>query len=152
MEELVGCLKVLLADVVTFYFKAHGYHWNVEGDDFPQFHDFFATIYEDAYGSIDPIAENIRKCGDYAPFRLERFIEYRTVTDSNVTPEEVNMSQDLYNANNQVLATLYRTFACATAANSQGIANFIADRIDKHEKWAWQLRSVIKPEPNEVGD
>lgn len=152
MEELINNLKVLLSDVVTFYFKAHGYHWNVEGDDFPQFHDFFAAIYEDAYGSIDPIAENIRKCGDYAPFRLERFIEYRTVTDSNVTPEEVDMSTDLYNANNQVIATLYRTFAAANAANSQGIANFIAERIDSHEKWAWQLRSVIKPEPTEVGD
>ena len=152
MEDLISSLKVLLSDVVTFYFKAHGYHWNVEGDDFPQFHDFFAAIYEDAYGSIDPIAENIRKCGEYAPFRLERFIEYRTVSDNNVTPEEVDMSKDLYLANNQVIATLYRTFAAANSANSQGIANFIAERIDQHEKWAWQLRSVIKPEPNEVGD
>jgi len=152
MEELINSLKVLMSDVVTFYFKAHGYHWNVEGDDFPQYHAFFEEIYEDVYGSIDPIAENIRKCGDYAPFRLERFIEYRTVTDSNVTPEEVDMSTDLYNANNQVLVTLYRTFAAATSANSQGIANFISERIDKHEKWAWQLRSVIKPEPTEVND
>lgn len=152
MGELVNCLKVLLSDVITFYFKAQGYHWNVEGDDFPQFHEFFATIYEDAYGSIDPIAENIRKCGDYAPFRLERFIEYRTVTDSNVMPEEVNMSQDLYSANNQVLATLYKAFECANRENRQGIANFIAERIDQHEKWQWQLGAVIKPEPEGAED
>lgn len=152
MEELINSLKVLLADVVTFYFKAHGHHWNVEGDDFPQFHAFFGEIYEDAYGSIDPIAENIRKCGDYAPFRLERFIEYRTVVDTNVTPEEVDMSTDLLLANTQVLATLYRAFAAATAANSQGIANFLAERIDQHEKWAWQLRAIVKPEPSENGD
>lgn len=152
MNELVDALKVLLSDVVTFYFKAHGYHWNVEGDDFPQFHSFFAEIYEDAYGSIDPIAENIRKCGDYAPFRLERFIEYRTVTDSNVTPEEVDMSTDLYAANGQVIATLYRAFAAANAQNRQGIANFLAERIDMHEKWQWQLGAIIKAEPNEVGD
>jgi starvation-inducible DNA-binding protein len=152
MNELINALKVLMSDVVTFYFKAHGYHWNVEGDDFPQFHGFFAEIYEDAYGSIDPIAENIRKCGDYAPFRLERFIEYRTVTDTNVTPEEVDMSTDLYVANNQVLVTLYRSFAAANAQNKQGIANFLAERIDMHEKWQWQLGAVIKAEPNEVGD
>lgn len=152
MNELINALKVLLSDVVTFYFKAQGYHWNVEGDDFPQFHEFFGSIYEDAHGSIDPIAENIRKCGDYAPFRLERFIEYRTVTDTNVTPEEVDMATDLYIANGQVIATLYRTFAAATAQNKQGIANFLADRINKHEKWQWQLGAVIKAEPNEVGD
>ena len=149
MEELIRSLKVLLSDVVTFYFKAHGYHWNVEGDDFPQFHDFFAEIYEDVYGSIDPIAENIRKCGDYAPYRLDRFIEYRTLSDSNVTSEEVDLSTDLYNANTQVIDSLNKTFAAATAVNKQGIANFIAERLDQHDKWAWQLRSVIKPEPNE---
>ena len=152
MEELINSLKILMSDVVTFYFKAHGYHWNVEGDDFPQYHAFFEEIYEDVYGSIDPIAENIRKCGDYAPFRLERFIEYRTVSDTNVTPEEVDMSTDLYNANNQVLATLYATFAAASAQNRQGIMNFLADRIDQHEKWMWQLGVIIKPEQNEVGD
>jgi len=152
MEELINSLKVLLSDAVTFYFKAHGYHWNVEGDDFPQYHEFFAEIYEDVYGSIDPIAENIRKCGEYAPFKLERFIEYRTILDSNVTPEEVDMSADLYNSNNQVLASLYGAFAAASAQNRQGIMNFLADRIDQHEKWMWQLGVIIKPEPNEVGD
>jgi starvation-inducible DNA-binding protein len=152
MEELINSLKVLLSDAVTFYFKAHGYHWNVEGDDFPQYHEFFQEIYEDVYGSIDPIAENIRKCGAYAPFRLERFVEYRTVTDTNVTPEEVDMSTDLYNSNNQVLISLYNTFAAASAQNRQGIMNFLADRIDQHEKWMWQLGAVIKPDPNEVGD
>ena len=152
MEELVNSLKVLLSDVVTFYFKAHGYHWNVEGDDFPQFHEFFGEVYGDTYGSIDKIGELIRQCQDYAPFRLERFVEYRTITDTNVTPEEVDMSTDLYNANQQLLVTLNRVFASANSQNKQGICNFIADRIGQHEKWGWQLRSIIKPEPNEVGD
>jgi starvation-inducible DNA-binding protein len=152
MEELINSLKVLLADAVTLAYKAKGYHWNVEGDDFPQFHEFFGSIYEDVDGSIDPIAENIRKCGDYAPFRLERFIQYRTINDNNVMPEEVNMSQDLYNANQQMIATLYRAFQAATAANSQGIANFLSERIDQHEKWAWQLRVIVKPELEDAGE
>jgi len=150
MEELINSLKVLLADVVTFGFKAQGYHWNVEGDDFPQFHSFFGAIYEDAFSSVDPIAENIRKCGDYAPFMMERFIQYRTIQPSNVTPEEVDMATDLYNSNQQLIASLYRAFNAATSANSQGIADFLAGRIDMHEKWAWQLRAIIKPEPEEM--
>ena len=149
MEELVNALKVLLADTVTLAYKAKGFHWNVEGDDFPQFHEFFGAIYEDVDGAIDPIAENIRKCGEYAPFRLERFIQYRTINDNNVMPEEVNMSQDLYDSNNQILVTLLKTFDAAVAARKEGIANFIAERIDMHDKWAWQLRVIIKPEPED---
>lgn len=150
MDDLINKLKVLLSDVVTFYFKAHGYHWNVEGDDFPQFHSFFEAIYEDVYGSIDPIAENIRKCGDYAPYRLERFLQYRTLGDANVVPEEVAMSTDLYQSNAQVIVTLQAAFDSAMENNKQGIANFLADRLDQHDKWDWQLRAVIKPEPTEV--
>jgi len=150
MEELVKSLKVLMSDVVTFYFKTHGYHWNVEGDDFPQYHEFFQEIYEDVYESIDPIAENIRKCGDYAPYRLERFIEYRTLQDTNVVPEEVAMSTDLYMSNMQVLNSLNIAFNAAEAVNKQGIMNFLAERLDMHDKWAWQLRSIIKVDPNET--
>lgn len=146
---LVDELKKLLANEVTMTFKAWGYHWNVEGDDFPQFHDFFGKIYEDVDGSIDPTAENIRKLGDYAPFRLGRFAELSSIPETNVTAEEVSMSQDLYMANREVINNLYAAFAAATAENKQGIADFLAGRIDMHEKWDWQLRVIIKPEPEE---
>lgn len=150
MEELINALKTLLADTVVFKFRAQGYHWNVEGDDFPQFHSFFGEIYEDAEGSVDKIAEFIRQCGEYAPYRLERFMESRTISDNNVTSEEVAMASDLYMANQQLLTTLNSAFVAATAQNKQGIVNYLADRIDAHEKWAWQLRVIIKEEPPEL--
>lgn len=150
--SLVNELKVLLADVVNLSFKAWGYHWNVEGDDFPQFHRFFGEIHDDIDGSIDPIAENIRKIGDYAPFRMARFVEMTGISEMNVMPEEVNMSQDLYVANQTVIARLYSAFNAATAENKQGVADFLAGRIDMHEKWDWQLRVIVKPEPEEAED
>ena len=42
---LTKSLKTLLSDIVTFYFMAHGFHWNVEGSDFSQYHGLFADIY-----------------------------------------------------------------------------------------------------------
>ena len=149
---LVDELKVLLADCVAFKFKAHGHHWNVEGDDFPQFHSFFADIYSDVEGALDPIAENIRKLGDYAPFRLSRFVEMSEIPETGVMPEEVNMSQDLYESNRILIARLYAAYDAAEAERKFAISNFIAERIDIHEKWDWQLRVIIKPEPEEAED
>ena len=79
MEQLIQMLKELLSDMVVLKFKAHGYHWNVEGDDFPQWHDKFAEIYESLDDSIDPLAEWIRMLGDYAPFKLTRFEELSAI-------------------------------------------------------------------------
>jgi DNA-binding ferritin-like protein len=41
---------------------------------------------------------------------------------------------------------LNETFATAEQENQQGIANFIAERIDAQQKHAWMLRSFLKDE------
>lgn len=144
MEALVKALKVLVSDVVTFYFMAHGYHWNVEGSDFSQYHALFSEIYEDAYGSIDPIAENIRKLDDYAPFSLQKFLDLRTLDFKDVQPNPKAMAKSLLTANESLLKSLKKAFDEAQKKDEQGIMNFLADRIDNHNKWSWQLRASTK--------
>jgi starvation-inducible DNA-binding protein len=126
------------------YFVAHGYHWNVEGADFSQYHSLFADIYEDVYSSIDPIAEDLRKLGEYAPFTLSKFIELRTVESVEVAPTPKAMAKALLKVNEGVLVTIGKAFASATKANEQGIANLLAERDDMHKKWQWQLTASTK--------
>lgn len=144
MSDLVSNLEELLGDVVVFYFRAHGYHWNVEGEDFAQYHELFETIYSDVYSSIDPIAENIRKLDRYAPFKLDSFIKASSLEDSRVPTDPRSMAVDLLSANDKIIEKLKEGFNIANSANEQGIANFIADRIDMHQKWRWQLKASTK--------
>ena len=144
MSALTNDLKTLLADSVTMYFVAHGYHWNVEGADFSQYHSLFANIYEDVYSSIDPIAEDLRKLDEYAPFTLSKFIDLRTVESVEVAPNPKAMAKALLKVNEGVLVTIGKAFASATKANEQGIANFLAERDDMHKKWHWQLTASTK--------
>jgi starvation-inducible DNA-binding protein len=144
MNELIKSLKVLVSDVVTFYFMAHGYHWNVEGQDFRQYHSLFSKIYKDAYDSIDLIAENIRKLDDYAPFSLQKFLDLRTIDFKDVQPNPKAMAKSLLTANEAVIKSLKKSFADAEKADEQGIMNFLADRIDHHQKWSWQLKASTK--------
>jgi starvation-inducible DNA-binding protein len=144
MSALTNDLKTLLSDSVTMYFVAHGYHWNVEGSDFSQYHSLFADIYEDVYSSIDPIAEDLRKLDEYAPFTLSKFIDLRTVESVEVAPNPKAMAKALLKVNEGVLVTIGKAFASATKANEQGIANFLAEREDMHKKWQWQLTASTK--------
>lgn len=144
MASLADELKVLMSDVVTMYFVAHGYHWNVEGQDFSQYHDLFSDIYGDVYGSLDPIAENIRKLGEYAPFTLSKFTELRTVEAKEVRPNPQAMAKALLKVNEGVLKSISAAFDAATREDEQGIANFLAERDDAHKKWAWQLTASTK--------
>lgn len=137
-------LSSLLADVYTMYFRAHGYHWNVTGQDFSQYHSLFEQIYEDLFDSVDPIAENIRKIGAISPFRVVDLIRMRTLEDTEVGSDPMSMVNDLLDANASILTSLNKVFDIATRVNEQGIANFIAERIDMHQKWGWFLRSSVQ--------
>lgn len=142
--ELGAALKQLLADEIVMYLKAQGFHWNVEGPMFHQFHAFFSEIYSDVYGSVDPTAENIRKVGEYPPFTLPTFDSLRTVQDKKVPTDPINMCVDLVDANDAVLSSIRVAFEAAEEADEEGIANFLAERDDAHKKWAWQLKATIK--------
>ena len=140
-------LTELLADVVSFYFRAHGAHWNVKGADFSEYHKIFLKIYEDVYESIDPIAENLRKLGSVAPFTLTSFLALRSIEDAPVILQDpIALATDLLSANDTILDELSDAFDCATAYSQQGVANFLAGRIDQHQFWKWQLTASLGQE------
>lgn len=144
MSKLTDALKTTLADTVTMYFVAHGYHWNVEGEDFAQYHELFATIYEDLYSAIDPLAEDIRKLGEYAPFTLSKFVDLRTVESKEVKPEPKAMAKALLAINDGLIESVSKAQEEAAKANEQGIMNFLAERDDQHKKWRWMLTASTK--------
>lgn len=143
-EELVNYLKVVLADHYALYFKAQGHHWNVEGQDFSQYHSLFSSIYDDAIGAVDGIAENIRKLGAYAPFKMSRFVELATVGETEVGSDPRLMCADLLGAIEAAIESNLTAFACANMCNEQGIANDLAERDGLLKKWRWQLSASLK--------
>jgi DNA-binding ferritin-like protein len=40
-------LKTLLASTYAFAIKAQYFHWNVEGSNFAQYHEFFGNVYQE---------------------------------------------------------------------------------------------------------
>lgn len=141
---LKDCLSTSLANAVVFYHTAHGYHWNVKGMDFREFHDFFGDIYEDVFGSIDSYAENIRKIGFDSPFTMQEFLELSHCTPEKLTVSDpTRMVASLLDMNMKLIDDLKKAFDCANGCNEQGIANFIAERLDMHQKWDWQLSATL---------
>ena len=139
-------LKVLLASVNSLSIKAQNFHWNVEGDNFPQYHDYLANFYEEVYSAVDKVAEYIRTLDSYAPGSLTRYAELTIIQDQLKIPRAELMFAELYEDNAKMIELLNHCFASATQENKQGIANFIAERLSAHGKYRWQLTSYLKVE------
>lgn len=137
-------LAVLLSDVVTAKFILHGYHWNVTGPDFGEFHEFFETLYEDYDASIDPLAENILKLGFPAPYLLNDFSEMTCINEERLDGMSSRaLLESALRVNSHVIECHYSTFALVSDANKQGLADFLAGRIDVLEKWNWQIKAFL---------
>ncbi len=142
---LADALKTLLATEYAFVVKAQLFHWNVEGPDFAQLHEFFGNIYQEVYdNAIDKTAEYIRTLDDYTPGSFERFQELSEITGQTKIPRARLMIEELLANNGQMIELLNRTFEIAQGQRQEGIANFIAERLDAHGKHGWMLKSFLK--------
>ena len=141
---LVETLKTTLADTFVLYFKAHSYHWNIEGSDFAQYHDFIGDFYAEVFASVDSIAELIRTMDAYAPTSLARLQALTQMDEEENIPSAREMLTRLRQDNDKYLAQLVKTYNEAETASEFGVSNHIQDRIQAHEKHAWMLRAITK--------
>ena len=144
MEQLIEQLKVILGTNFALYFKSHNDHWNIEGSNFPQYHDFLNGFYNDVFVQSDSIAEHIRYLDAYAPTSLARMLELADITESDSIPDALSMMRQLYSDNERFIVHLRAGIVAAESANEPAVGNFLQDLLGAHQKKSWMLRSIIK--------
>lgn len=143
-EELIEDLKKLFASNYAFYLKAQYYHWNVEGPNFPQYHEFFGNLYEEVGTSIDKMAEHVRALDAYTPGSFKRFIELSDIEGDDTIISGLEMASRLLADNDKLVPLLISAMKKAEEVDRFGTANFLQDRIEAHRLHAWMLRSMTK--------
>jgi len=143
---LADNLKVLLASTQSFAIKTQNFHWNVEGSNFPQYHQFFDTMYGDVSDTIDKIAEYVRILGHYTPGSLTRYAELTIIQDQVKIPRAELMFVESLQDCEKMIQLVSAMFDEATAEKQQGIANYMAELQDLYAKKAWFIRSTLKRE------
>lgn len=144
METLIQQLKVILATNFALYLKAHNYHWNIEGPDFPQYHSFLDSFYNQVWEQTDDIAEHLRRLEAYAPGSFTRFLELSDIEDATTVPSALAMMFEIKNDNDRLIVHLRAGIVAADQAGEPAVSNFIQDLLGRQQKSAWMLRSILK--------
>ena len=137
-------LKTLLGSTFVLYTKTHGFHWNIEGSNFPQYHKFLNKMYDEIYASIDTIAEYIRTLGSYSPGSLGRMLELSIIEEQHKIPRAELMLDELLVDCEKMIKLVTELFDIATQEKAQGIANYLAELQDLYAKKAWMIRATLK--------
>ena len=144
MEKLVNQLKVILGTNFALYLKSHGFHWNIEGQNFPQYHGYLDGFYNEVWDQNDDIAEHIRQLDSYAPCSFTRFLELSAIDEELNVPEALEMFRILKSDNDKYIIQLRAGIVVADEAGEPAVSNFLQDLLAAHQKKAWMLRSIIK--------
>ena len=142
---LSDSLKTLLATSYAFVIKLQNFHWNVEGSNFPQYHTFFDDLQGEVYdNAIDKTAEYIRTLDAYTPGSITRYAELSLIPDQLKIPKAHLMMAELYTDNEIIIKHLNECYDISEASKQYGISNFVAERLDAHNKHQWMIRSILK--------
>lgn len=142
--KIIMAMRVVLSGTFQMYFKAHAIHWNVEGFDFPQYHDFFGEKYGELHGITDRIAEYIRILGEKAPATLGALTANLPADTMSENDSIDAMIVSFNNDNEKMIAILRKSIKIAGHCDEPAIENFLQERLDYHQKLAWMLRVIKK--------
>lgn len=142
-KEIAEGLSHLMADTYSLYLKTHGFHWNVTGPQFNTLHLMFEQQYNELFLAVDTIAERIRALGFPAPGSYKQLIKLTSIKDEPTVPNANNMIKQLVEGHESVIRTARELFPKASAADDEGSADLLTQRMEIHEKTAWMLRSML---------
>ncbi len=146
LKDSTFMLNEILADEFVLLVKTLNYHWNLVGPEFHDYHVLFNDQYHQIFEFIDQIAERARAVGGIALGSMAEFIKASSLTEeSGNIPSPVEMVRNLLN-DHEAIIRFYREAITATAEDNRdiGTSNFLTELMQKHEKTAWMLRSLLE--------
>lgn len=144
-KQVCKGLSKLLADSYLLYLKTQNYHWNVTGKMFQSLHALFEEQYQDLAEAVDVIAERIRALGEFAPGSFSQFSKFATIKEENTIPTAEEMIHNLVVGNEAVVTTAREIISLCDEVEDDVTADLMVERMQRHEKNAWMLRSLISP-------
>tara|TARA_B100001179_G_scaffold198190_1_gene157570 strand:- start:312 stop:773 length:462 start_codon:yes stop_codon:yes gene_type:complete len=142
---LVTALNGALADTVALYFKTKNFHWHVAGPRFRDLHLLFDEQAAQLIGTVDDIAERVRKNDEYTLTSIGTIAAETKVKDQDdVTITADAMVVELRDDNRKLHSRLETVKEEAEAVGDNATSGIVDDWIDQCEERIWFLNQSSK--------
>src|SRR5213080_998398 len=143
VQVITEAINPLIADAFALYVKTKNFHWHVASSHFRDYHLLLDEQADAIFGSIDILAERVRRIGGTTIRSVSHIAELQTLEDDNedfVLPEE--MIHRLL-ADNRYIAESQRTAIAVCDQNRDTpTGNLLQEMLDQTEKRIWFLHAV----------
>ncbi len=151
VRAVTGAVNPLIADALALYLKTKNYHWHLSGSRFRDYHLLFDEQAGDILGSVDVLAERVRKLGGGTIRSISHVRELQTIPDDN---EELvpagEMIRRLLEDNLRMAEAQREAHRVCEEARDVATAGILEGIIDETERRVWFLYEISRGEEAQV--
>ncbi len=137
-------LNIVLADNYLLALKTHGFHWNVEGPQFPQLHAMFEAQYDALIVKADEVAERLRALDIHAPASFAQFSRLGNIVEETKVPSTQGMIAQLLADYETLAHDLKEGIEAADDADDVDSEDLLTGQLREADKTAWMLRATLR--------
>jgi starvation-inducible DNA-binding protein len=142
-QDMTQLLSHILADNYVLYVKTQNFHWNIVDPRFYSLHLLFEEQYEDLAEAADDLAERIRMIQGRAPATMAEFLELTSLKEPKEQLEGNQMISELMHDHEVIAGKMRAGIVKSGEMGDDGTMDLLTERLRKHEKAAWMLRSHL---------
>ena len=145
VEAVVEAVNPLIADSFALFVKTKNFHWHLSGRHFRDYHLLFDEQAEMIIGSIDELAERVRRIGGTTIRSVSHISELQTIRDDN--DEFVSwdaMMHRLLDDNRQMAEAQRAAIDVCEDNRDTPTANLLQEILNGTEKPVWFLNEICQ--------
>lgn len=139
VDKIAEAINPLIADAFALYIKCKNFHWHISGPHFRDYHELFEDQATSVFGSIDILAERVRKIGRVTITGLGDISKLTQIDDCDDFPEAQEMIEELLEDNKMIAEAMRSVIDICEDHNDKPTANILQSLLDDTEKRIWFL-------------
>jgi len=145
VQAITEALNPLIADAFALYVKTKNFHWHLAGSHFHDYHKLFDKQAEQIFGSIDTLAERVRRIGGTTIRSITHISQVQTIKDDNdefVPAGE--MARRLMQDNAHIAEMQRAAIEVCEKHRDLASSNALETLLDETERRKWFLFEVLQ--------
>jgi starvation-inducible DNA-binding protein len=149
VQAVTEAVNPLIADAFALYVKSKNFHWHLASSHFRDYHLLFDEQAEAILGSIDALAERVRRIGGTTIRSVSHISQLQTIPDDNddfVPPDQ--MVQRLLEDNRHIAQKQRAAIEVCDSNRDTPTGNLLQEILDQTEKRIWFLYEITQGADN----
>jgi starvation-inducible DNA-binding protein len=143
-RELADKLNLLLCDLQLFYINARGFHWNINGNKFPELHIKLKELFTSTLIRIDAVAERILALGQKPLHSFSDYLKHATIKEFPYVSDGHKAVEAILDGFRILLDDERELLHLSSEANDELTNALMSAFIPEQENAVWMYSAYLK--------